>query len=155
MRLRLTLLAPAAVSLAACASSERSAPLAIDPQLAPRARVVALQISGERRRADEGFGRLGVAVMQRLGGCARGPQPLRLRLQIARVERSWRRPHAEPGLEVATAELIDSRSGVVVGRYPLGFRLAAGSPDAETADWQQSAGGEVGAAVCWRAFGRR
>lgn len=152
--------AAAALALAACATTTGgTAPLPIPDHLAARSHVGSIRMTSGWLRAEPDFPETFTEeVSAALADCARGPEPLDLRLHVAKVRRESRLDALIDGgaHELrAIAEFVDPRTREVVGRYPIHVRVDAGGPvEALLADRQAMVSAAFATELCRQAFGR-
>lgn len=159
-------LAAAAVLMAlavtpACAPVvEGGPPLALPPGLAETASIGSITLSTGWLRAEDDVGDTFIEeVGEEMRTCAYGTWPLDLRLHIEELDREGRLTMAVRGrgrhYARGIAELVDPRSGTVVGRYPLEVEVDAGGRVAGIfGDRQMIVAEAFGRALCDAAFAR-
>jgi hypothetical protein len=146
---------------AACAPViEGGAPLDLPPGLAETASIGTIYLSTGWLEAEDDVGDTFIEeVGEEMRTCAYGTWPLDLRLHIEDLDREGRVSMAVRGHGThrarGIAELVDPRSGTVVGRYPLDVEVDAGGRVAGIfGDRQMIVAEAFGRALCDAAFSR-
>ncbi len=146
---------------AACAPVvEGGPPLALPPGLAETASIGTITLSTGWLQAEDDVGDTFIEeVGEEMRTCAYGTWPLDLRLHIEDLDREGRLTMAVRGqgshYARGIAELVDPRSGTVVGRYPLEVEVDAGGRVAGIfGDRQMIVAEAFGRALCDAAFAR-
>jgi hypothetical protein len=146
---------------AACAPViEGGPPLDLSPGLAETASIGTITLSTGWLQAEDDVGDTFIEeVGEEMRTCAYGTWPLDLRLHIEDLDREGRLTMAVRGegrhRARGTAELVDPRSGTVVGRYPLEVEVDAGGRVAGIfGDRQMIVAEAFGRALCDAAFAR-
>ncbi|MFW2343101.1 hypothetical protein [Brevundimonas sp.] len=146
---------------AACAPViEGGPPLDLPPGLAETASIGTIYLSTGWLEAEDDVGDTFIEeVGEEMRTCAYGTWPLDLRLHIEDLDREGRVSMALRGHGThrarGIAELVDPRSGTVVGRYPLDVEVDAGGRVAGIfGDRQMIVAEAFGRALCDAAFSR-
>ncbi len=146
---------------AACAPViEGGPPLDLPPGLAETASIGTIYLSTGWLEAEDDVGDTFIEeVGEEMRTCAYGTWPLDLHLHIEDLDREGRVSMAVRGHGThrarGIAELVDPRSGTVVGRYPLDVEVDAGGRVAGIfGDRQMIVAEAFGRALCDAAFSR-
>ncbi|MBL0948212.1 hypothetical protein [Brevundimonas sp.] len=139
---------------------EGGPPLALPPGLVETASIGTITLSTGWLRAEDDVGDTFIEeIGEEMRTCAYGTWPLDLRLHIEELDREGRLTMAVRGrgshYARGVAELVDPRSGTVVGRYPLEVEVDAGGRVAGIfGDRQMIVAEAFGRALCDAAFAR-
>jgi hypothetical protein len=151
----------AVLASAACAPViEGGPPMDLPPGLAETASIGTITLSTGWLEAEDDVGETFIEeVGEEMRTCAYGTWPLDLRLHIEDLDREGRLTMAVRGQGShrarGTAELVDPRTGTVVGRYPLEVEVDAGGRVAGLfGDRQMMVAEAFGRALCDAAFDR-
>jgi len=135
------------------------ASLAVPPVLAASSHVRSLSLSSGWLQTGEGFAEtFSEEVLEELRSCARGPDPLELRIHVRHMDRA-ERLEALVNREAAhrltaMVELVDPADHQrIVGRYPIELSVDAGdSIEGLLGDREMMIGKAFGRALCAAAF---
>lgn len=151
----------ALLATAACAPVVEGGPrMNLPPGLQETAQVGTIFVSTGWLNAGEDFSdTFSEEVHEELSRCMWGTAPIDVRIHVDRLERAGRLETLATGRGMhvleGTAEFVDPRRGVVVGRFPISVATTAGGRLAGlVGDRQMMASEEFGRSLCEQAFGR-
>lgn len=153
--------AAALLATAACAPViEGGPPMDLPPGLQETAQIGTIYVSTGWLNSEEDFSdTFSEEVREELSRCMWGTAPIDVRIHVDRLERAGRLQMLATGhgmhvLE-GTAEFVDPRRRVVVGRFPISVATtASGRIAGLLGDRQMMASEEFGRSLCDQAFGR-